>query len=84
MFCSRPHPAAKHKQSWTRIKISKKPADPGWRRMSPAPKRGEWGAGDVGAPTGAVHYRYFIRDRLYRILKTFREIREPPEAVQID
>ena len=22
--------------------------------MSPAPKRGEWGTGDVGAPTGAV------------------------------
>jgi len=23
--------------------------------MSPAPKRGEWGAGDVGAPTGTAH-----------------------------
>jgi len=22
--------------------------------MSPAPKRGEWSTGDVGAPTGAV------------------------------
>jgi hypothetical protein len=22
---------------------------PGWRRMSPAPKRGEWDAGDTGA-----------------------------------
>jgi len=28
--------------------------------MNPAPKRGEWGAGDVGAPTGAVHYKIFL------------------------
>jgi len=33
--------------------------------MSPAPKRGEWNPGAVGAPTGAVHLSYFIRDRLY-------------------
>ena len=28
---------------------------PSERQRSPAPKRGEWGTGDVGAPTGAVH-----------------------------
>ena len=50
-----PHPSASHKHSRTRNKISKKPADPGWRRMSPAPKRGEWGAGDVGAPSARCH-----------------------------
>jgi hypothetical protein len=37
------------------LKSARSPA-PAGRRMSPAPKRGEWGAGDVGAPTGAVHY----------------------------
>jgi hypothetical protein len=45
-------------QSRTRNKISWKPADPGWRRMSPAPKRDEWGAGDVGAATAAMHIKF--------------------------
>jgi len=26
--------------------------------MSPAPKRGEWGAGNVGAATAAVHIKF--------------------------
>jgi len=49
-----PAPGCKPQAKLNPYYISKKPADPGWHRMSPAPKRGEWGAGDVGAPTGAV------------------------------
>ena len=30
--------------------------------MNPAPKRGEWGAGDVGAVTAAVHNRLSFID----------------------
>jgi len=34
--------------------ISWKPADPGWRQRSPAPKRGDWCTQDTAAPQGAV------------------------------
>jgi len=53
--CGCPHPTASHKQSRTRNKISKKPAGPGWRRMSPAPRRDEWGAGDTEVAPATVH-----------------------------
>jgi len=49
-----PAPGRKPQAKLNPYYISKKPADQGWRRMSPAPKRGEWSAGDVGAPTGAA------------------------------
>ena len=53
----------------TRIALARSER-PSERQVSPAPKRGERCTRNVGAPTGAGHYRYFIRDQLSRILKT--------------
>ena len=57
-----PPPSPSRKPSRTRIKISWKSADPGRRQVRLCPSKAERGKGDVGAPTGAVHY--FIDEEL--------------------
>jgi len=55
--------------------ISKKAADLGGRQVRLCPSKAERYTQDEGAPTGAGHYRYFITNRLSRILKTIQKIR---------
>ena len=65
--------------------ISKKPADLGWRRVCPSPSEGKRGAGDVGAPTGAVHYKIFHYGPDFSGIINFSgDTAAPQGAVKID
>jgi len=53
MAGGRPHPTASHRRAEHAIKLARSER-PSERRATPSPSEGERGAGDTGAPQGAV------------------------------
>jgi len=57
--------SASRKQSRTRIALARSLPTKAGAKRSLRPRRLSGGMGNTGAPTGAGHLSYFIRDQLY-------------------
>ena len=75
-----PPPGCSTKLRRTRIALARRPPAQAAAKRGLRLRRPSGESQDTGAPTGAGHYRYFIRDWLSPALKTIREIRERPKA----